>query len=108
MEHTYVGRQFESVTTGTLDADNDWTVTVKSTERVTKDGTNWEEESIEFKAIDNSFQKAHKVALTAFVRWMDDNIYSKGTDSLVEAVKMQKELTTNEGNETEDNETPAA
>ena len=99
-----VGRIFDTQVKGTLGEDGTWEVMLVNRESVTTDGENWEDETIAFKSLDTSFGSAHETVLRAYISWMQDNVYDKGLDSLILAVRALKEPS--DGNDSKTDETP--
>lgn len=86
------GRYFGNDTLATQKENGMWDVTVIIKERLTDDGVNWSEESIGFTATDPDFQTAHKLALTSCLQVLQELVYGKGFDSLIQGIEHQKEL----------------
>jgi len=86
-------RIFSQETAGKLSDDGYWTLTVEIKERDTLDGINWREERVVAQSIDTSFDDAHKTALRSVLQQMNSIVYSRGFDSLIDAVESLKEAT---------------
>lgn len=92
---TIKGRVFSSETKGLLDNDGYWSVTVEIKEKATLDGVEWFEETIDAMSIDKSFDNAHQTALRSVLQWMEEYVYSRGFNSLIEAKWKLREATEN-------------
>ena len=90
------GRVFESNTTGTLEKDGYWKIIVSITEKQSEDGITWKEESISSMSLDTTFDAAHKTALRSVLQEMNERVYAKGFDSLIEAIDLEKRISNGE------------
>lgn len=86
------GREFINSVVGELGEDGKWKVVVKIQERMTEDGENWDDEEVSAMSIDKSYDSAHRTALGSVLHYLDDEVYSKGFDSLVPAMKEKRKL----------------
>jgi hypothetical protein len=80
------GRVFSNETKGVMGDDGYWKLTITITERDTLDGVNWREESLSAASIDTDFDAAHRTAMRSVLQSMNDIVYARGFDSLIEAV----------------------
>lgn len=91
-EKFYKGRVFFQETRGVQGEDGYWKVEVDLMEKVTlKDGTELEEH-IKAMAMDSTFIGAHQVALRSALAELQDLVYAKGFDSLIEGREYQRSL----------------
>jgi hypothetical protein len=98
MEMTYLsGRSFSSVTTGTKEENGDWNVKVLMTETLDYPNGTKREESIEKSAISPSFNVAHQTAMNGVLQVLQDLVYTRGFDSLIEARDYEKNLQVTDG-----------
>jgi hypothetical protein len=98
MEMTYVsGRSFYSLTTGNKKENGEWEVTVKMSEKVRYPNGTDREESIEHTGVHQDFDAAHKIALRNVMQELQDLVYSRGFDSLVEGKDYERSLETTDG-----------
>ena len=86
MDANVIGRVFTNQVTGEKDEDGMWKVNVIVKERTTVDGEVWEDEEVSAMSIDKNFDAAHRTALGSVLHFLDDEVYSKGFDSLVPAM----------------------
>lgn len=86
------GRYFGNDVMSTKADNGMWTVTVVIRERVSEDGENWVEESIGASAMDMNFDTAHKLALGTVLSELNELVYVKGFESLVEAIEADRAL----------------
>ena len=100
----YKYREFSSDTKAIRDEDGTWKVTIDNKERASLDGENWIEERIEVMVMDDDFDNAHKIALQSLFRWIEENVNSKGFNSMIDAAEYYRSLKEEEdGKETNDN-----
>ena len=90
--NTIVGRIFTNTTKGTKDASGFWNVVVDVNEEISVDGETWEKETVTAMGIDKSFDLAHRTAMRSVLQWLEENVYSRGFDNLVFAMKAQRGL----------------
>ena len=86
MDANVIGRVFTNQVTGEKGEDGMWKVTVLVQEKTTIDGKVWENEEVSAMSIDKNFDAAHRTALGSVLHFLDDEVYSKGFDSLVPAM----------------------
>ena len=86
MDANVIGRSFTNQVTGEKGEDGMWKVNVLVKERTTVDGEVWEDEEVSAMSIDTNFDAAHRTALGSVLHYLDDEVYSKGFDSLVPAM----------------------
>ena len=105
MDMTYVsGRSFASVTSGTKDEDGDWIVNIVMSETINyPNGLVRQEEVSGFKK-DKDFDLAHKTAMQYVLQQLQDLVYSKGFDSLIEGRDYQRSLEAGNGSDIEADE----
>lgn len=84
------GRYFGNDTFAKKGENGMWEVTVIIRERVSEDGENWVEESIGASAMDADFTIAHKLCLMSVLGELNDLVYSKGIDSLVQGLEIKR------------------
>lgn len=109
MDMTYIsGRSFLSDTQGTKDENTgNWTVRVVITETLSyPNGTN-RSESVEGVHTDKDFHEAHKYAMRDALQLVQDLVYTRGFDSLIEAVDYDRSLEENDATAKAD-EAPAS
>lgn len=100
-------RFFGSTTTGEKDKDGTWKVVLDCTEKIVwNDGTT-KEETISFMGMDSNFHLAHQTTLRGYLNWMNDFVYGRGSDSLIEGVAFSK-LEAGDGNKGGDNKAPGS
>lgn len=107
MDYTKLkGRYFGNDTSAKELPNGYWEVTVCIKEKLTDDGINWVEESIGSSAVAADFNTAHREALASTLLTMQQLVYARGFDSLVQAVEYQKKLEEGTGESTtaKDNE----
>jgi soluble cytochrome b562 len=90
MNNKLKGKVFGSDTTGIKGDDGYWKLTVVICEKETEDGATWREEKLSSMAFDTSFQAAHETALRSVLQEMNERVYAKGFDSLIEAIDSEK------------------
>lgn len=90
------GRVFDSSTVGILEKDGFWKLTVTITEKQSEDGITWREESVSCMSVDTSFDAAHKTSLRSVLQEMNERVYAKGFDSLIDAVDEEKRINNGE------------
>jgi len=85
-------RKFYNDTVGLKETDNTWKLIVTLGEKIVlKDGT-VREEKLEAMSLDTDFGSAQRIALRSVLQQMDDLVYARGFDSLIDAVDYQKSL----------------
>lgn len=92
MDATVIGRSFTNQVTGERGEDGVWKVTVLVQEKTTTDGKVWEDEEVSAMSMDTNFDAAHRTALGSVLHYLDDEVYSKGFDSLVPAMMAKRAL----------------
>jgi hypothetical protein len=106
MDMTYVsGRSFGSNTTGYKDeGDGLWHVVVTMVEILTFPNGLERSETIEGRAENVSFHEAHKSAMRDVLQLLQDLVYSKGFDSLIEGMDYERSLQESDDPKIEANE----
>lgn len=79
-------RYFGSGTTANLDDNGYWHVTVEILEKYTDNDGNNREEKLSASAVDKTLNTAHALALASAMQEMDELVYSKGYESLIEGI----------------------
>ena len=92
MDANVIGRSFTNQVTGEKGEDGMWKVTVLVQEKTTTDGLVWEDEEVSVMNFDRTFDAAHRTALGSVLHYLDDEVYSKGFDSLVPAMRAKRAL----------------
>jgi len=99
MDMTYLsGRGFTSVTKGEKDENEFWKVVVVMGETISYPNGTSREEHIEAMGIDKNFDKAHQTALKSCLQQLQDYVYSRGFESLIEAMDYMRNLESGDGN----------
>src|SRR5512132_1902840 len=93
----YKGRVFAQETKGVRGDDGYWTVSVIMTEKVTWEDGQEVEESIAATSMDKSFDAAHKVAMRASLAELQDLVYARGFESLIEGKAYQRMIEASNG-----------
>lgn len=91
-EKDYKGRVFAQETVGIRMDDGGWKVTVTMTEKVTLNNGIERVETIEAMAMDSTFNDAHRVALQSSMAELQDLVYARGFESLIEGRDYQRSL----------------
>lgn len=93
MDMQYVtGRSFSSITSGFKEDDGNWRVLVEMSETLVYPNGTSRKEVIEGTATESDFHAAHKGAMQKVLQELQDLVYSRGFDSLIEAVDYQRNL----------------
>lgn len=90
--NTLKGRVFSQTTTGVKNENGMWTLEVVMVEKVTMPDGQVFEESIETMCMDEDFDTAHQTALRAALTELQELVYSRGFDSLIEGKEYQRKL----------------
>jgi hypothetical protein len=88
----YKGRVFAQETKGVCADDGFWTVTVTMREQVTWENGEVQEEVINAMSMDKNFDDAHKTALRASLQELQDLVYARGFESLIEGREYQRSI----------------
>lgn len=99
-----MGRSFYSLTTGTKEGD-DWKVTVNMSETLSYPNNEVRQEYIEKTIVDKSFDMAHKEAMRQVLQDLENLVYSRGFDSLIEALDYERNLEATNDSEAQPDET---
>ncbi len=93
MEMQYlVGRGFTSVTTGTKDENGTWKLVVTMGESLSYPNGTTREEHIEAMGMSDDYDQAHQTALKSCLQQLQDLVYGRGFDSLVEAMDYERSM----------------
>lgn len=93
MEMDYLqGRGFTSVTKGERDERGIWTVNVRMGETISYPNGTVRGEGIEATRESTSFDTAHQMALKECLQQLQDLVYSRGFDSLIEALDYSRQM----------------
>lgn len=93
MDMTYLsGRSFSSYTTGIKGEDGKWKVSVELGERVQYPNGTHKQESIFYEEVNEDFDVAHQTALKACLYDLQELVYSRNFDSLIEAKEYDRNL----------------
>lgn len=102
--NTLVGRGFGQQTTATRDIDGFWKIEVLMTEKVIYPDGSVKEESIESMHVDRDFDVAHQVALHSALSELNELVYDRGFDSLIEGKEYERKLEAENANGSKANE----
>lgn len=108
MEMEYLaGRSFTSHTQGWKNSGGDWDVVMTMTETVSYPNGQQRTEAIETKGSHKDFDTAHKVALADCMNQLQELVYAKGFDSLIEARDYERTLAERNDTDPKVDQTPA-
>jgi len=93
MDMSYLeGRSFYSHTTGVKNDNGDWEVTVNMSETLAYPNGTTRQEYLESTITDKDFDVAHKTAMKNVLQDLENLVYSRGFDSLIEALDYERNL----------------
>lgn len=93
MDMSYLtGRGFTSVTTGEKDENGNWKIVVTMGESIQYPNGTKREGKVDAMGISTDYDEAHQTALKSCLQQLQDLVYSRGFDSLIEALDYQKGL----------------
>lgn len=96
------GRSFLSDTKGEKDEAGNWYVAVVMTETITYPNGTERTETIVGEHVDKDFHEAHKNAMRDVLQRVQDLVYSRGFDSLIEAADYDRSLSNDSDAETDE------
>ena len=109
MDMTYLSeRSFTNVTRGNKDDDGVWNVSVVMTETLLYPNGTERTEGITGEFRSKNFDEAHKTAMQQVLQQLQDLVYSRGFDSLIEAMDYERNLEEGDDSNTQVDEAPAS
>jgi hypothetical protein len=109
MDMTYLtGRSFTNITQGFRDEHDVWRVSVVMTEDLLYPNGTGRTEEIKGLAENKDFDVAHKTAMQSVLQQLQDLVYSRGFDSLIEAMDYERTLEEGDDSNAKADEAPAS
>src|SRR6188474_183124 len=98
MDMNYLaGRSFSSITSGSKEEDGDWSVKVVMTETLIFPNGQVRTETVEALSKEKEFDLAHKEAMRQVLQEVQDLVYTRGFESLIEARDYERGLEIQDG-----------